>query len=505
MRFILFALLSAGPVASAQTTVVVPDTNFTTTASGLQYAVTFHGGGEVPQPGQVVIAHYVGTLSDGTVFDSSRTRNQPFGFTLGKKQVIKGWEEGFALLHVGDKATFVIPPKLAYGAKDRGNIPSNSTLRFDVELLAVKEGGLADALQETLDRDGLTTATMHFADWKAGGFSRLYPDESQLNNLGYYYLQAGKLPEALAVLRWNVELFPNSANVYDSLGEALVKDGQADPAIANYEKSLRLDPKNANAEKVLAELRTGPDAVLLIRDRMLLEDALNAASSSAEKNEPVDLPALKARLVVLLDRNPLRENDAGLVRNFFYLVESIDLKQAAAEWEYFRHSSNEKIRELAEAKMGLAHAVKTPLEFKFLAIDGRDVDLSALRGKVVLVDFWATWCGPCRAEIPNIVATYEKYHAQGFEVIGISFDKAPDAAKPWKSAKTADEVAAFTVENKMPWPQFYDGKYWDNSFGQRFGIHAIPAMFLLDRNGMIVSLNARGAKLEREVKRLLGM
>src|SRR4051812_19983817 len=96
---------------------------FTTTASGLKYAITARGSGAQPAAGQVVIAHYTGTLPDGTVFDTSRERNKPFAFTLGRQQVIKGWDEGFALLHVGDKATFIIPPELAYGEKQRGPIP----------------------------------------------------------------------------------------------------------------------------------------------------------------------------------------------------------------------------------------------------------------------------------------------------------------------------------------------------------------------------------------------
>ena len=84
-----------------------------TTDSGLQYAIIAQGSGPQPQPGQVVIAHYTGTLPDGTVFDTTRKDGKPFAFTLGRKQVIKGWDEGFALLHVGDKAVFVIPAALA--------------------------------------------------------------------------------------------------------------------------------------------------------------------------------------------------------------------------------------------------------------------------------------------------------------------------------------------------------------------------------------------------------
>ena len=87
--------------------------------------------------GKKVKVHYTGTLLDGTKFDSSRDRNQPFEFTLGQSQVIKGWDEGIGMMNVGGKATLVIPSTIAYGDRDMGKIPPFSTLVFDVELLEV--------------------------------------------------------------------------------------------------------------------------------------------------------------------------------------------------------------------------------------------------------------------------------------------------------------------------------------------------------------------------------
>lgn len=246
-------LISLCHTAHAQVP-ALPD-GLITTASGLQYVITQHGTGALPKAGQVVIYHYRGTFLDGKVFDSSIDRQQPFAFTLGRKQVIKGVEESFAYFRVGDKGTIVIPPQLAYGDKQRGAIPANSTLRFDMEVLDIKPLGLADVLADTIDTEGLEAAHKRFASLRAENFGSAYVSESQLNGLGYRYLGKDKLPEALAVLQWAVVLFPDSGNVYDSLGEVQRKAGDREAALKSYEKSLALDPSNANASKVLAEMK----------------------------------------------------------------------------------------------------------------------------------------------------------------------------------------------------------------------------------------------------------
>ena len=110
-----------------------------TTQSGLQYLDQVVGNGPQPQPGQTLIVHYTGYLDNGTVFDSSLQRGQPFEFVLGAGQVIRGWEEGLATMRVGGKRRLIIPPELAYGAAGAsGVIPPNARLTFDVELLGVR-------------------------------------------------------------------------------------------------------------------------------------------------------------------------------------------------------------------------------------------------------------------------------------------------------------------------------------------------------------------------------
>ncbi|MBC8144761.1 MAG: FKBP-type peptidyl-prolyl cis-trans isomerase [bacterium] len=231
-----------------------PDT--VRTDSGLVVIWKQRGDGERAKVGQMAIVHYTGKLVDGKIFDSSVER-EPFAFRLGKGQVIKGWDQGIAMLRIGDKATLIIPPAMAYGAKGAGEIiPPNAQLIFDVELLDLTTESVGDMLIAAIDRKGPAQAAKVFSRLKKANFKGYYCSESDLNRVGYDYLtKQKKIPEAIAVFEINVEAYPNSANVYDSLGEAYKEAGNKEKAIANYERSLELDPKNANAVQMLLQLR----------------------------------------------------------------------------------------------------------------------------------------------------------------------------------------------------------------------------------------------------------
>ena len=135
----------------------------------------------------------------------------------------------------------------------------------------------------------------------------------------------------------------------------------------------------------------------------------------------------------------------------------------------------------------------TPFALKGNDLAGNPVSYDQYKGKVLLVDFWATWCGPCVAELPNVIAAYGKYHGQGFEVLGISLDQ--------KDARP--KLEAFIKEHNMPWPQVYDGGYWQAANAVAYGVRAIPFTLLIGKDGKIAAVGARGPALAPAIEAAL--
>ena len=211
-----------------------------------------------------------------------------------------------------------------------------------------------------------------------------------------------------------------------------------------------------------------------------------------------DLKATVAEILAAADASDEVKGDASVMQ-VFSAAEKADEQGGMDEFKklaeaHIKKFPQHKANSFMEAKLKSLQAqadIKTkPLDLKFTSVDGHEVDLANMRGKVVLIDFWATWCGPCVQELPNVLKAYEKLHPKGFEIVGISLDQDKGA------------LEKFVKEKNMTWPQFFDGKGWKNEISTKYGISSIPAMWLVDKKGMVVSTNARG-KLEELVEKHL--
>jgi thiol-disulfide isomerase/thioredoxin len=147
-----------------------------------------------------------------------------------------------------------------------------------------------------------------------------------------------------------------------------------------------------------------------------------------------------------------------------------------------------KVRRAVKGPMARINMIGTSPVIEGTTVDGEKFDWAKYKGKVVLLDFWATWCGPCVQEIPNVKKAYEKYHDKGFEVVGISRDD------------SKEDLVAFIEKEKLPWPTIHPS----DELAQKFLISSIPATFLIDRDGKLVSVSARGPRLEAQLEKLLG-
>jgi len=194
----------------------------------------------------------------------------------------------------------------------------------------------------------------------------------------------------------------------------------------------------------------------------------------------------------LQDEFPQRPEGYSMLMKIAQLWLSNDQPERARAVASHVASHSEPSEARVRAEMMLKHftLLGKPIALKFRAADGREVDLQKLRGKVVLIDFWATWCQPCLIEIPKVTAAYRRLRDKGFEIVGINLDY---------EKRNLDYV---TQRAGMTWPQHFDGQGSENEWAQHFGVGLIPTMWLVDKQGVLRDLNGAGS-LEQKVEKLL--
>jgi len=318
-----------------------------------------------------------------------------------------------------------------------------------------------------------------------------------------FYEAAGGDPRRWEVAWWMVSWPPAFVTAY---GPDIEKNPDAVTVDQVAEKAWR-----AKLDELEAALLAAPEVGPERKESLSLNIALRPLQTllrAARQGEAVDWAPVFAPLLDFSSKYPANTRLTAMLPRLMVSLEVLHSpEECAAAWRRLLASPNQPLAELARIKTAAFAAISGPIELAFTAVDGRAVDLAQLRGKVVLIDFWATWCGPCMQEMPNVKKVYAAYHDRGFEIVGISCDVAPgDTGPKAKKAKTAQQVIEFCAQNGMPWPEYYEGKKHNeggNSLAKRFAVSGIPAGFLLDQTGRVVTLNVRGGKLEQEVKKLL--
>ena len=237
--------------------------------------------------------------------------------------------------------------------------------------------------------------------------------------------------------------------------------------------------------KVQAKIEAGKSAESDYADDLKAFDALVAEHKGEKTDDVAQILVMQAMLYaeVIRDDEKAVEVYKKIKADFPETKPGLNADDTISELS--------RIAALQKIQKSLTPGTQFP-DFTVKDLDGKPLSVANYKGNIVLIDFWATWCPPCLRELPNVLAIYEKYHAKGFSIIGVSLDQ------------DKETVAGFIKSKNMTWPQYCDGQSWQSPLVTKYGISVIPSTFLLDREGKIIAADLRGDALEAAVAKATG-
>ena len=276
----------------------------------------------------------------------------------------------------------------------------------------------------------------------------------------------------------------------DSIASSIVKGSIENELFNTYRNESRLLVEKRNRlTREMKKAQRETDGVMVTQLRNDIT-ALDKTSIDSKKDIVKNNPNLMVAAMALSDLINSKTITVEETENYFNAL-STDVKKSTVG-----ESVNQYIAQLKSQRIAskLADVGNKAPEFTAKTPEGKDLALKDALGKYTIVDFWASWCGPCRRENPNVVNVYNEYHDKGLNIISVSLDKPGQEAR-WKRAITQD---------KMDWYHVSNLQFWQDPIPRSYGVRAIPATFLLDENGVIIAKNLRGPALGAKMKELLG-
>ncbi|ASV32046.1 TlpA disulfide reductase family protein [Maribacter cobaltidurans] len=301
-----------------------------------------------------------------------------------------------------------------------------------------------------------------------------------------YYIFVDNTKGYTAVILENGEIEFEAS--IDSLGFAEIGGTPQNDYFSNYmEESRKISLQAKSIQEDLQRATTSggtPESIAALRDEMqeLTEEYQGFETKFVKENPNALISAL------LLERAISTKTVDSSEAQKLYDAFSEEIKQSKPGKNIMELL--DKLKQAEESEKNTSIGATAP-NFSGPNPEGKTLELKKLLGKATLVDFWAAWCRPCRAENPNIVSVYEKYHDKGLNIVGVSLDRTADA---WKKA---------IEDDGLDWNHISNIAYFDDEIAKLYNVEAIPAAFLLDENGVIVAKDLRGPALEQKVAELL--